>query len=156
MLTIKNLYIMSRKQIILFIPSVFFFGSLFAQQIEPQAIHQLIDNYSKARENRDTILLKKILTDDVDQLVSNGQWRYGIRAAVQGMMESSVTNPGTRTLAVERVRFLNKNVAIADARYEIKNPDGTVRKMWSSFTAVLIKTEWKIAAIRNMLPSTGK
>lgn len=147
---------MSRKQITLFILLAFFFGSLFAQQKEPQAIHQLIDNYSKARENRDTILLKKILTDDIDQLVSNGEWRHGIRAAVRGMMESSATNPGTRTLTVERVRFLNKKVAIADARYEIKNPDGSVRKMWSSFTAVLIKTEWKIAAIRNMLPAAGK
>src|SRR6476619_6664213 len=45
----------------------------------------LIDNYSKARENRDTVLLKRILTEDVDQLVSTGEWRNGINSAVQGM-----------------------------------------------------------------------
>jgi phage terminase Nu1 subunit (DNA packaging protein) len=35
-------------------------------------IHSLIDQYSLAREKRDTILLKNILTADVDQLVSTG------------------------------------------------------------------------------------
>ncbi|HEX5668768.1 MAG TPA: hypothetical protein VFX73_08205, partial [Chitinophagaceae bacterium] len=37
-----------------------------------QSINSLIDNYSLAREKKDTALLKSILTDDVDQLVSTG------------------------------------------------------------------------------------
>jgi hypothetical protein len=100
--------------------------------------------------------LKKILTDDIDQLVSTGEWRYGLRSAVQGMLESSAASPGTRTLRVERIRFLNKHTALADARYEIKNPDGSVRKMWSSFTVLQQKNEWKIVAIRNMLPASAR
>jgi uncharacterized protein (TIGR02246 family) len=130
--------------------------SSFAQDANTRKIYALINDYSKARENRDTILLKSILTEDVDQLVSTGEWRYGLRAAIQGMMESSTANPGSRTLTVEKVRYMDEHSAIADARYEISNPDGTIRKMWSSFFVVHSKEKWKIAAIRNMLPTGGK
>ncbi len=127
--------------------------SAAAQDDQTKAIYKLVDNYSLARENRDTMLLKKILTADIDQLVSTGEWRYGLQSAVKGMLESSATSPGTRTLRVERVRFLRKDLALADARYDIRNDDGTVRSMWSSFTAVRQDGTWKISAIRNMLPA---
>ena len=39
-----------------------------------KAITFLIDQYSEAREKRDTALLKTILTYQVDQLVSTGEW----------------------------------------------------------------------------------
>jgi uncharacterized protein (TIGR02246 family) len=125
-------------------------------QENTKAIYALIDSYSTARENRDTVLLKNILTEDIDQLVSTGEWRYGLQAAVKGMMESSAASPGTRTLRVEKVRFLDKHTALADARYEIRNPDGSVRSMWSSFTVVMRHKTWKISAIRNMLPAANK
>lgn len=117
------------------------------------SITQLIANYAQARENQDTVLLKEILTTDIDQLVSSGEWRKGIQTAVQGMQRSSSRNPGTRTLTVEQIRFLNKRSAIADARYMIKNPDGSARKMWSTFIVTRKGKRWKIAAIRNMLPA---
>ena len=120
---------------------------------ESQEIIDLISSYSKARETRDTVLLKEILVEDVDQLVSSGVWRKGIVEAVKGMMESSAENPGDRTLKVESIRFLNPDAAIVDARYEIKNADGTIRKMWSSFAVVTETEQWKIFAIRNMLPA---
>lgn len=120
-----------------------------------KTIASLIDQYSEAREKKDTALLKIILTSDVDQLVSDGEWRTGMDAAVQGMQKSSANNPGTRTLTVDRIRMLTANSAIADCRYEIQNTDGTIRKMWSSFVVVAKKKTWKISAIRNMLP-TGK
>src|SRR5262245_56344738 len=40
-----------------------------------KALVALIDQYSKAREKNDTVLLKEILTNDVDQLASSGEWR---------------------------------------------------------------------------------
>lgn len=135
-----------------------FHSNLLAQNkneinTQTRAVYSLIDKYSLARENKDTMLLKTILTSDVDQLVSNGQWRNGIGEAVEGMQRSSETNPGSRTLTVEKIRFLDSKNAIADARYEIKNADGTIRKMWSTFVVVFHQGRWKIAAIRNMLPS---
>ena len=117
-------------------------------------IYSLIDKYSEAREKRDTLLLKTILTTDLDQLVSTGEWRNGMSAAVKGMLNSSANSPGTRTLSVEKIKLFNANSAIVDCRYEIQNTDGTTRKMWSSFIVVSDKGIWKISAIRNMLPAS--
>jgi hypothetical protein len=134
-------------------------GTLFlqAQNIpndkQKKDISSLIDQYSQAREKRDTILLKNILTTDVDQLVSTGEWRNGIAASVQGMLKSSANAPGTRTLTVDKIRMINSTSAIVDCKYEIQNTDGTLRKMWSSFIVVSDKGIWKISAIRNMLPA---
>ena len=120
-----------------------------------KTITSLIDQYSQAREKRDTILLKTILTSNVDQLVSTGEWRVGINSAVEGMMRSSANNPGTRTLNVEKIQAISPLSAIVDCRYDIKNADGTVRKMWSTFIVVADKDKWKIMSIRNMLPATN-
>ena len=127
------------------------------QSTTPQqqtAITHLIDQYSEAREKIDTNLLKSILTADIDQLVSNGEWRKGIASAVAGMVRSSSTQPGTRTLKVESIKMLSPATAVADCRYEITNTDGSIRKMWSSFIIVDEKGKWKISSIRNMLPSS--
>jgi uncharacterized protein (TIGR02246 family) len=129
---------------------------LNAQPVSDQqtrAIHSLIDMYAQARETKDTVLLKEILTADIDQLVSNGEWRKGIRAAVDGMMQSSASNPGSRRLIIESIKFLDEGNAIADSRYEIQNPDGTERKMWSTFIVTYLDNSWRIASIRNMLPA---
>jgi hypothetical protein len=115
----------------------------------------LIDKYSQARENRDTVLLKGILTNDIDQLVSTGEWRNGIEAAVKGMLNSSATTPGTRTLTIEKIKMLNPTNAIIDCKYEIQNATGNPRKMWSTFIAVFDNGSWKITAIRNMLPAAS-
>jgi uncharacterized protein (TIGR02246 family) len=117
-----------------------------------QSISALIDQYALAREKKDTVLLKIILTQDVDQLVSNGEWRRGIGEAVKGMLRSSENNAGTRKLIVDQVRLVTPTSAIVDCRYEIQNADGSDRKMWSTFVVVLDKERWKIKAIRNMLP----
>ncbi|MEP6583759.1 MAG: hypothetical protein ABJA90_05820 [Ginsengibacter sp.] len=119
-----------------------------------KAITFLIDQYSEAREKSDTILLKNIITNDMDQLVSTGEWRIGMSAAVEGMIKSSATSPGKRTLHVEKIRMFNPNSAIVDCKYEIQNKDGSSRKMWSTFLVAASKSTWKISAIRNMLPAS--
>jgi hypothetical protein len=70
------------------------------------------------------------------------------------MLRSSATSPGTRTLTIDKIRMLNQTTSIIDCLYEIKNTDGSTRKMWSTFIIVSDKGTWKISAIRNMLPST--
>lgn len=140
----------------LFLLPVLAFGQLKpGQKDDAVKIHHLINHYSEAREKQDTLLLKSILTDEVDQLVSSGEWRTGIRESVDGMLRSSTANPGTRTLEVEKIRFLEDEIALVDCRYIIKNPNGTERNMWSSFVVVFHKKSWKIAAIRNMNPTTN-
>ena len=132
---------------------------LHGQQLLPsdqqkKDITLLINKYSEAREKRDTTLLKSILTPGIDQLVSSGEWRNGLDAAVRGMLNSSATSPGRRTLIIEKIRLLHPVVAIVDCRYEIESADNNTRKMWSSFLVVSDKGNWKISAIRNMLPSS--
>ena len=147
------------KSFAIFFTSLFFCFSYANSQEnagskeDNNAIITLIADYSLARENRDTVLLKKILTPDIDQLVSNGEWRRGITTAVEGMLKSSATKPGTRTLTVDKIRFLDGANALADARYDITNDDGSLRKMWSTFIVVKRNGVWKITAIRNMLPA---
>ncbi len=120
---------------------------------QDQAIYDLIDAYSRARETQDTTLLRSILTADIDQLVSTGEWRPGIEEAMAGMARSSGGNPGTRTLTVEKLRHIGTKSVIADARYVIENPDGSKREMWSTFVVVNAKGKWQVTAIRNMLPA---
>jgi ketosteroid isomerase-like protein len=147
-----------KKIFLLFLLNITGVVFLYGQHTMPSPkqlkdISLLIDKYSEAREKRDTVLLKSILTSDVDQLVSTGEWRTGINASVKGMLRSSASSPGTRTLNIEKTRLLNANCAIVDCKYEIQNADGTPRKMWSTFVVVSDKGVWKISAIRNMLPT---
>jgi hypothetical protein len=72
---------------------------------------------------------------------------------MKGMMQSSESTPGTRIFIIEKIRLLNSECGIVDARYQIQNSDGTVRKMWSTFIVVYSENMWKITAIRNMLPA---
>ena len=118
-----------------------------------KAIQSLIEDYTRSRETKDTTLIRSILMPDIDQLVSSGEWRIGIETATKGMMRSSTTNPGERTITIDKIRFINPESAIVDARYEIQNNDGTARKMWSTFIVVYKDDIWKITAIRNMLPA---
>lgn len=119
---------------------------------QQKAIALVIDKYTLARETKDTVLLKTILTPEIDQLVSSGEWRTGISTAVQGMLRSSESNSGKRIITIDKIRLLTKTSAIVDARYEIQNADETARNMWSTFVVVQEANAWKIAAIRNMLP----
>lgn len=134
----------------------FLIGSGYAQQsqtFDDKDQYTLIEQYARARETKDTLLLGKILTENIDQLVSTGEWRKGFDTAKKGMLRSSTNNPGSRTLTVEHIRYLNDRTAIVDTRYEIQNEDGSLRKMWSTFINVRKNNRWKIAAIRNMLPA---
>jgi len=148
------------KKIVLFLllnlTAVLFLYGQDKTLADPQqkAISSLIDQYAQAREKRDTALLKTILTEDVDQLVSTGEWRNGIGASVQGMLKSSAEKPGTRTVNIDKIRMFSANSAIVDCKYETQNTDGTSRKMWSTFIVVSNKEIWKISAIRNMLPGS--
>jgi uncharacterized protein (TIGR02246 family) len=139
--------------IFLFIPTLAFSQIHPGEKEDAIKIHKLIEDYSLARETRDTALLRNILTEDVDQLVSSGEWRKGIQEAINGMLQSSNSNPGTRKLQVEKIKFLSDEIALVDCRYIITSSTGEERNLWSSFTVLFHRKNWKISAIRNMSPS---
>jgi len=118
------------------------------------AIRELVTKYVAAREERDPKAIEGLFTADADQLVSSGEWRFGRPALVQGMLRSSAGRPGSRTIGVDRVRFLTEDVALADGPYVIAGTGAQPeRRMWTSFTVQRVDGVWPIAAIRNMKPA---
>jgi uncharacterized protein (TIGR02246 family) len=117
-------------------------------------VRSVLQSYVAGRDARDIEAVQAVLASDVDQLTSRGEWRRGLEAATAGMKRSSQTNPGKRSIAVESVRFLRPDVALADARYIIKGTDGPDRILWSSFTLVKGSDgKWLITSIRNQKPA---
>ena len=118
------------------------------------AIKDVVARYVDARDQKDAKATEALFTPDADQLVSSGEWRRGRDAVVRGTMASSETSGGKRTITVEAVRFVTRDAALADGRYEIAGSGGApARRMWSTFLITRTPEGWRIAAIRNMLPA---
>ena len=121
---------------------------------EDAAIREVVKKYVDARERIDPKAVEQLFTADADQLVSSGEWRKGREAVVRGTMASSNSSGGKRTITVESVRVIASDVAIADGRYELTGlAGGVTRSMWTTFVLKRIGKEWRITAIRNMLPA---
>jgi len=120
---------------------------------DDKAVRDIVRRYVDAREARDAKAVAALFTAQADQLVSSGEWRQGREAVVTGSLASSAQSGGKRTIDVERVRLVSKDVAVADGRYAITGGEGGDRRMWSTFVMVREAGGWRIAAIRNMLPA---
>jgi uncharacterized protein (TIGR02246 family) len=118
------------------------------------AIRALVSSYVNARELRDPAAIEAIFTADADQHTTAGEWRRGRAAVIRGSMESSAANPGKRSIAIETVRFITADVAVADGRYEI-TAGSSVRRMWTTIVVERDGGAWRIAAIRNMVPTSS-
>ena len=132
------------------------FGAVMVAQNsrDDGAVRAVVQKYLDTREHQDAKSLEALFTEDVDQLVSSGEWRKGRAAVVRGTLENSASAGGKRTITIESVRFPSAGVAIADGRYELTNmKGGESRKMWSTFFFVKSGGVWRISAIRNMLPA---
>jgi uncharacterized protein (TIGR02246 family) len=130
--------------------------SLNSPNPEEAAIRGVVGQYVAAREQIDPKAVEALFTADADQLVSSGEWRKGREAVVRGSIASSRTNSGKRTIAVESVRMITADVAIADGRYELTGQaDGAMRSMWATLVMKRTDKGWRITAIRNMLPATA-
>ena len=118
------------------------------------AIRDLVRRYVDARDQRDPKAIDALFTDDADQYTTSGEWRRGRAQIVPGALASSSRNSGRRDITVETIRYITKDVAIADGPYVIAaSATGPVRRMW---TTLVLKREdgtWRIAAIRNMVPT---
>jgi uncharacterized protein (TIGR02246 family) len=119
---------------------------------EAAAIRDVVRRYVEAREARSREGLEALFADDADQLVSSGEWRRGRSEVVAGGLASSARAPGKRTITVETIRLLAPDVVVADGRYEI-GTGAEARRMWTTFVLVREQGEWRISAIRNMLPA---
>lgn len=121
---------------------------------DEDAIRAVVQKYVDARERLDAKAVEQLFTADADQLVSSGEWRKGRDAVVRGSLENSRNTGGKRTITLDSVRVLSADAAIADGRYEMTGlAGGASRSMWTTFVLKRSGKEWRITAIRNMLPA---
>ena len=125
-----------------------------ASSKDEAAVREVVRRYVNARELKDPAAIEALFTADADQHTTSGEWRRGRAQIVPGTLESSKRNPGTRTITVQAVRFMTSDVAIVDGPYEIAGAGGT-RRMWATLVLKREADGWRIAAIRNMVP-TGR
>jgi len=117
---------------------------------DESAVRAVIRAYVNARDARDPGAVEALFTTDADQYTTAGQWRRGRAQVVAGTAESTKQNPGARSIDVAAIRFVTPEVAIADGAYNIA---GSGQRRW---TTIVLKREtgvWRIAAIRNMMPT---
>jgi uncharacterized protein (TIGR02246 family) len=140
--------------IVLFVWLAPWFSFPTSKSNEEAALRAVVQKYVDARERMDAKAVEQLFTADADQLVSSGEWRKGRDAVVRGSIENSRNTGGKRTITVASVRVLSADVAIADGRYEMTGlAGGATRSMWTTFVLKKMGKEWRIAAIRNMLPA---
>jgi uncharacterized protein (TIGR02246 family) len=116
-------------------------------------VRQVVERYMAARAAQDPATVAALFTSDADQFTTAGEWRRGRDQVRSGTSESSRRNPGTRRVSIEAVRFVTRDVAIADGPYEISTGGAAPRRMWTTFVLVRTGDGWRISAIRNMAPT---
>jgi uncharacterized protein (TIGR02246 family) len=122
---------------------------------DEKAVRAVIQAFLDTREANDAAGLAALLTPDVDQQQTSGNMRSGRDAVVSGSLATQRSTGGRRTITVDSLRFVGPDVAIADGRYDsVGRADGTDQRMLTSMVLRRESGAWKIAAIRNMLPST--
>jgi uncharacterized protein (TIGR02246 family) len=127
-----------------------------ARSADEAAVREVVARYMTARASRDVRAIEAVFTADADQQTTSGEWRRGRAAIVPGTVQSSERNPGARTIRLQSVRFLTPDVAIADGPYEIGDAGGAAaRRMWTSIVLTRVADGWRIAAIRNMVPTSA-
>jgi uncharacterized protein (TIGR02246 family) len=118
------------------------------------AIKAVIQAFLDTREKNDAAGLAAILTPDVDQQQTSGAVRTGRDAVVKGSLSTQQSTGGKRTINVDSIRFVGPDTAIANGRYDsVGRADGTDRHMLTTMVLWREGGRWKIAAIRNMLPT---
>ena len=123
-----------------------------ATAADETAVRDLVRRFTEARMRSDAKALEALLTADVDQYTSAGEWRRGVARVVQGMIETSARNPGTRAIEVAAIRFLTADIAVVDGGY---TAGADARQLW---TTLIIKRDspgWRIAGIRNVSPTAS-
>jgi uncharacterized protein (TIGR02246 family) len=121
---------------------------------DEKAIKAVVQEFLDARDANDAKRLSAVLTADADQQQTSGERRRGRDAVIKGSLTTQQSTGGKRTIALDSIRFIAADAALADGRYDsVGRADGSDLHM---LTAIVLRREggaWKIAAIRNMVPS---
>jgi uncharacterized protein (TIGR02246 family) len=149
---------MSKLATLLLVAATFALSAQSRERADDEAaIRAVIQAFLDTREKNDAAALAALLTADVDQRQTSGNMRSGRDAVVSGSLSTQQNTGGRRTISVDSLRFVGPDVAIADGRYDsLGRADGTDQRMLTSMVLRREGGDWKIAAIRNMLPSASQ
>ena len=143
--------------VLAFVATVPAFAQQGSRAADEAAVRAVVQAFLDTREANDAAALGALLTADVDQQQTSGNMRSGREAVVAGSLSTQQTTGGRRTITVDSLRFVAPDVAIADGRYDsLGRADGTDQLMLTSMVLRREGGAWKIAAIRNMLPSAPR
>ena len=114
------------------------------------AIRRVTQEFILRREDGDEPALRALLTATCDQRLTSGRMRSGPDAVVSGSLASTRNSGGKRLIALESIRYLGTDVAIANGRYDsLGRSDGTDLHMLTTIVFWRIDGKWYIDAIRN-------
>lgn len=133
-------------------------GPAFAQATgsgDEAAIRAVIQKQDDTRNKADWKGMSALFTDDAAQLTSAGEWRKGRAEIEKGVAQGMATTykGGKYTTKVDRVQMLAPTVALVDAAFEISNIAGGARRGHSTYALVKSGGQWRIAAVRSMVPT---
>ena len=122
-----------------------------ANTADEAAVRDVVRRYSQARELNDPKAIEALFTEGADQYTTSGDWRRGVPQLVKGMLATSASNPGRRTINIAAVRFITPDVAIVDGEYLTGND---ARPLWTTIIVQRVASGWRISAIRNAAPTS--
>ena len=122
-----------------------------ANTADEAAVRDVVRRYSQARELNDPKAIEALFTEGADQYTTSGDWRRGVPQLVKGMLATSASNPGRRTINIAAVRFITPDVAIVDGEYLTGNDS---RPLWTTIVVQRVASGWRISAIRNAAPTS--
>src|SRR5215831_11386998 len=120
---------------------------------DEQAVRQSWADYVAAWNKHDAVALGNFYTEDVDRRTENGTVSNGRAAVVQaiGTQFRGANEKAVLSTVQLDVRFLNSDVAILDARDELRGVEGTgASPIKTNHTSVFVRRngQWVTAAIR--------
>jgi uncharacterized protein (TIGR02246 family) len=131
------------------------FGTQDARAADEAAIRAVVQAFIDTREANDAQGLAALLTADVDQMLTSSRFRSGRDAVIEGSVSTTQSTGGSRTIDLETIRFVTSDVAIVDGPYlSLGRADGSDLRMHTTMVLTREDGLWKIAAIRNMVPTT--
>ena len=122
---------------------------------DEKAIRRVVQQQDDARNRGDWKALGQLFAEDADQQTSAGDWRRGRTEIEKGVAQTMGTayKGGKYATKIERVQMLGPGVAIADGAFEIANIGGGARRGRTTYILVKSGDQWRIAAIRSMVPT---
>ena len=115
---------------------------------DERAIRQIITDNTAAFNARDPKALAAHLADDADHISVAGAWSKGRVDFERELVEYFKSTRPTTSDAVERVRFLGKEAAVAIVRRTYRSDKG-VRTSIATYVFQRISGTWKIVTFQN-------